>query len=169
MPEGRVIKAYSGHYFVSYKDGVADCKLRGRLRKEDKDVLVGDMVLFTLTDAEGMYGVIEDVLPRKTRLLRPPVANVDQAVVVIACDEPSPDLELLDRILVSVEAESLGIVICINKIDLVESPDDLSEIKRQIEEVSRKPVFLISANNKTGLNGLISGLYDVLAAKKKDF
>ncbi|HXL04235.1 MAG: ribosome small subunit-dependent GTPase A [Firmicutes bacterium] len=119
MPEGRVIKAYSGHYFVSYKDGVADCKLRGRLRKEDKDVLVGDMVLFTLTDAEGMYGVIEDVLPRKTRLLRPPVANVDQAVVVIACDEPSPDLELLDRILVSVEAESLGIVICINKIDLV--------------------------------------------------
>ncbi len=67
------------------------------------------------------------------------------------------------------EMKNKECLVAINKIDLVESPDDLSEIKRQIEEVSRKPVFLISANNKTGLNGLISGLYDVLAAKKKDF
>jgi len=119
MPEGRIIKAYSGHYFVSHRDGVVDCKLRGRLRKEDKDVLVGDMVSFTLTDPQGTYGVIEDILPRRTRLLRPPVANVDQAVIVTACNEPLPDLELLDRILVAVTADSLDIVICLNKIDLV--------------------------------------------------
>jgi ribosome biogenesis GTPase len=119
MPKGRVIKAYSGHYYVSHGDTVVDCKLRGRLRKEDKDVLVGDMVSFTLTDPQGVYGVIEDLFPRKTRLLRPPVANVDQAVIVIACNEPEPDLELLDRILVTVAANSLDIVICLNKIDLV--------------------------------------------------
>lgn len=119
MPEGRVIKAYSGHYFVSHKDDVVDCKIRGRLQKEGKDVLVGDIVSFTFTDPEGMYGVVEDVLPRKTRLVRPPVANVDQAVIVMACHEPAPDLELLDRILVAVEADGLDIVICFNKIDLV--------------------------------------------------
>lgn len=119
MPEGRVVKAYSGHYFVSHEDAVVDCKIRGRLQKEDKDVLVGDIVSFTFTCPDGLYGVIEDVLPRKTRLLRPPVANVDQAVIVVACCEPSPDLELLDRILTAVEADSLDIVICFNKIDLV--------------------------------------------------
>ncbi|HCD41818.1 MAG: ribosome small subunit-dependent GTPase A [Bacillota bacterium] len=119
MPEGRVIKAYSGHYYVSYGDTVVDCKLRGRFRKEDKDVLVGDMVSFTCTDPGCMYGVIEDVLPRKTRLLRPLVANIDQAVVIIACSEPEPDLELLDKILVQVEASSLEVLICLNKIDLV--------------------------------------------------
>jgi ribosome biogenesis GTPase len=83
MPEGRVVKAYSGHYYVSHGDTVIDCKLRGRFRKEDKDVLVGDTVSFTLTDPQGAFGVIEDILPRKTRLLRPSVANIDQAVIVI--------------------------------------------------------------------------------------
>jgi ribosome biogenesis GTPase len=119
MPEGRVIKAYSGHYFVKHEDGIVHCSLRGKFRKEDKNVLVGDIVSFKITDSKGLYGVIEDILPRKTYLTRPPVANVDQVVVVIACQEPPPNIELLDRILVAVEADCLDIVICFNKIDLV--------------------------------------------------
>ena len=119
MPKGRIIKAYAGHYFVSYGDKLVDCQVRGRLRKDDKDILVGDIVSFTFTDSDGMYGIIEDILPRKTRLIRPPVANVDQAVIIIACHEPPPDLELLDRMLITVEATSLNIIICLNKIDLV--------------------------------------------------
>ena len=119
MPEGRIIKAYAGHYFVSYEDAVIECKLRGRLRKDDKDVLIGDMVSFTFTDSDGTSGIIEDVLPRKNRLLRPSLANVDQAVIVVASSEPQPNFELLDRMLVSVEADSLDVLICLNKIDLV--------------------------------------------------
>lgn len=119
MPEGRIIKAYAGHYFVSYEDAVIECKLRGRLRKDDKDVLIGDMVSFTFTDSDGTSGIIEDVLPRKNRLLRPSLANVDQTVIVVASSEPQPDFELLDRMLVSVEADSLDVIICLNKIDLV--------------------------------------------------
>lgn len=117
MPEGRVIKAYAGHYYVTSEGATFDCSVRGRLRKSGKEALVGDMVCFSVAGPGS--GVIEDVLPRKTRLLRPPVANVDQAVIVMACADPEPDLELLDRMLVAIGVEELTPVICFNKIDLV--------------------------------------------------
>ncbi len=117
MPEGRVIRAYAGHYYVDSEGTTHDCAARGRLRREGKDVLVGDIV--SLSVAGPGTGVIEDVLARKSRLSRPPVANVDQAVIVMACTDPEPDLELLDRMLVVVASAGLGAVICFNKIDLV--------------------------------------------------
>ncbi|MGE5586819.1 MAG: ribosome small subunit-dependent GTPase A [Clostridia bacterium] len=117
MPEGRVTRAYAGHYYVDSHSTTLDCVVRGRLRKEGKEVLVGDMVSFSVTGPES--GVIEDLLPRKSRLVRPPVANVDQAVIVMACADPEPDLELLDRMLVAVASAGLEAVICFNKMDLV--------------------------------------------------
>lgn len=164
MPEGRVIKAYSGHYFVSHGDTVVDCKIRGRLQKEDKDVLVGDIVSFTFTSRDGLYGVIEDVLPRQTRLYRPPVANVDQAVVVMACSEPSPDLELLDRILTTVEVDSLDIVICFNKIDLVSryAADKLTKPYRNAGYKTIK-TSARAGWGMTGLRKALSGKLSVFA------
>lgn len=117
MPEGRVIRAYAGHYYIASEGATFDCSMRGRLRKGGKEALVGDVVSFSVTGPGN--GVIEDVVPRRTRLVRPPVANVDQAVIVTACTDPEPDLELLDRMLVVVGMEGLTPVICFNKIDLV--------------------------------------------------
>ncbi len=119
MPEGRVVRAYSGHYYVASGGGVIDCSVRGRLKKSGREALVGDLVSYSVTG--GGTGVIEDVLPRKSRLVRPPVANVDQVVAVAACADPEPDLELLDRMLVAVAAEGLDAVVCFNKMDLVSS------------------------------------------------
>ncbi|MCR4403276.1 MAG: ribosome small subunit-dependent GTPase A [Firmicutes bacterium] len=117
MPEGRVTRAYAGHYYVDSGGKTVDCAVRGRLRKEGKEILVGDMVSFSVTGPDS--GVIEGLLPRKSRLVRPPVANVDQAVIVMACADPDPDLELLDRMLVAVASAGLETVICFNKMDLV--------------------------------------------------
>ncbi len=117
MPEGRLVRAYGGHFYVKSAGATYDCVVRGRLRRSGKEALVGDIVSFSVVGPGG--GVIEDVLPRKTRLARPPVANVDQAILVVACAEPEPDLEILDRMLVVVGVERLSAVICFNKIDLV--------------------------------------------------
>ena len=161
MPKGHIIKAYAGHYFVSHGDSLVDCRIRGRLRKEDKDVLVGDIVSFTVTDSDGEYGVIEDVLPRKTRLLRPLVANVDQAVIIMACHEPPPDFELLDRMLATVEANSLDITICLNKIDLVSryAADKLAKPYRD----AGYEVIKVSARAGWGITRLRKALSDRLS------
>ncbi len=115
MPEGLVIKAYGGYCFVWMEGKVEKCTLRGKLRTRGR-VLAGDEVL--VRDLSGGRGVVEDVKPRRAEMVRPPVANVDQALVVTSFREPSPALNLLDRTLVHCEAAGIRIVICINKLDL---------------------------------------------------
>lgn len=117
MVEGIVFRGRGGFFDVMAGQEEYRCTLRGRLRHLNQEVLVGDRVRVRVVRAG--EGVIEEVLPRKSRLIRPAVANVDQVVVVMALAEPNPDLALLDRLLVMVEAEGLGAVICLNKADLV--------------------------------------------------
>ncbi|HHY47340.1 MAG TPA: ribosome small subunit-dependent GTPase A [Firmicutes bacterium] len=116
MLDGTVVQARAGHYTVRTASGTYDCLLRGRFRKDGTTVLVGDKV--RITEIAPSSGVIEEVLPRQSQLIRPPVANVDQAVIVCAITSPEPDLILLDRLLVVVAREGIGTVICFNKADL---------------------------------------------------
>lgn len=117
MFEGIVIKATSGYYTVQSESGQFVCSLRGRLRKDDTIVTVGDRV--QVEEVRPGVGVIETVFPRKSELIRPRVANVDQAVIVCALTQPEPDLNLLDRLLVVVDKEGIGAILCFNKADLV--------------------------------------------------
>ncbi len=118
MPEGVVVKAYSGFYYVEVNNELWACRLRGKFRLTKQNVLAGDRVRVKETGAR--EGVIEEIRPRISQLDRPPVANVDQAVVVFACADPDPQTELLDRMLVQAEAAGLVPVICFNKADLVD-------------------------------------------------
>jgi len=115
--KGVVIKAYGGYYYVHDGTKIWECRLRGRFRIINKKVLVGDRVLINPLDEKS--GVVEKLLPRRNELIRPPVANVDMAVIVLAVKEPAPDLHLLDRILILVEDSGVKPVICCNKIDLL--------------------------------------------------
>lgn len=117
MQEGLITKGYGGFYFVRSGEALCQCRGRGHLRRTEHSLLVGDRVLFS--PLENGSGVIESVLPRQSVLGRPPVANVDQALLVVSLAHPEPDCILLDRLLVLCEAEQLEIVICLNKIDLV--------------------------------------------------
>ncbi|KNZ68743.1 ribosome small subunit-dependent GTPase A [Thermincola ferriacetica] len=118
MIEGVVIKGYSGHYYVKYKGKIWECSLRGRFRLENKPALAGDRVVVRET-GKGK-GVIEEILPRVSELARPPIANVEMVVIVMAAKDPAINRELLDRMLVMAEYEGLEAVICINKCDLVD-------------------------------------------------
>jgi ribosome biogenesis GTPase len=118
MQQGVVIKAYSSFYYVEINNDLWECRLRGKFRLTRENVFAGDRVKVKETGKK--TGVIEEILPRTTVLERPPVANVDQVIIIFACADPDPQTELLDRMLIQAEAADLTPVICFNKTDLVD-------------------------------------------------
>jgi ribosome biogenesis GTPase len=118
MPEGRVIRAVSAIFDVTDGSGVRRCRARGVFRKRGVTLMVGDIVRFE--PVGGAEGVITEVLPRKTELVRPPIANVDQALCVFSVYTPDFHPRLLDRLLVCVQAAKLRPVIVVTKCDLAD-------------------------------------------------
>lgn len=127
MEKGIIVKGIGGFYYIKQGQDIYECKARGKFRNENITPLVGDYVLFKF-DKATKQGIIEDILDRNVELIRPPVANVDQAIIVFALKNPNPNLRLLDKILIMSEYKNLELKICINKIDL-DNREALEEIK----------------------------------------
>lgn len=163
MPRGIIIKALSGFFYVQESGGlITECRGRGKLRKVDIDLLVGDHVSFETT--EGGRGVINELLPRRMRLVRPPVANVDQAVLTFAFARPTFHREMLDRLLVLAEREHILSLIVCNKVDLA-SPEEIREIEKTYQ-LAGYPLVLTSAQQEIGIERLrehLNGRISVLA------
>lgn len=123
--QGRIIKGIAGFYYVSsvVEFAVYECKAKGIFRKEKIKPLVGDMVEIEVLDQEAMTGNIIQIYPRKNQLIRPAVANIDQALVVFAVTRPKPHFNLLDRFLVMMERCEIPVVLCFNKQDLADRPE----------------------------------------------
>ena len=126
---GRVIKFYNSFFFVKVEDELIPCKLRGLIKRDKKvgsAVYPGDLVeISRLADNSG---VIEKILPRKSLLSRPAVANVDKVILTFAAKSPDLNKLLLNKFITLAEFSNLGeIIICVNKIDLVEEKNFLSE------------------------------------------
>ena len=128
--EGRIIKALAGYYYVldNEQEEVWTCRARGVFKNQGIHPLVGDWVKFDQVSQE--EGWITEILPRKNSLHRPPIANVDQALLVHAAKEPAFNPLLLDRMLVLVEHNQIVPIICFTKVDLV---DDWQELNRQLD------------------------------------
>lgn len=113
------MKGIAGFYYVHAEDGeVYECKAKGIFRKDNQKPLVGDDVEVQILDGEEKTGSIISIMPRRNSLVRPAVANVDQAFVIFAVENPRPNYMLLDRFLIMMEQEGIPAVICFNKIDL---------------------------------------------------
>ena len=105
--------------FTVKTDELYECKAKGIFRKDKQKPLVGDNVEITVLDPDKKEGNLVEIFPRKNSLIRPAVANVDQAFVIFAADKPRPNFMLLDRFLIMMEQEEVPAVICFNKKDLV--------------------------------------------------
>ena len=162
---GKIIKGIAGFYYVH--DGhskIYECKAKGIFRNRKIKPIVGDDVSFTILDEEQKTGNIEEILPRKNMLIRPAVSNIDQAVVVFAVTDPTPNLNLLDRFLVMMERQEVPVTICFNKIDLSEH-GEIDKLKR-IYETAGYQVHFISAHEEAGmpeLRDILLGKTTVLA------
>ena len=149
MINGKIIKGIGGFYYVDTENGLYECRARGIFRKNKITPLVGDRVSISVVDEENKKGVVEEIEERDTELVRPPIANVDKALIVFAIKNPSPNRSLLDRFIVLAEKENLEIVIVFTKVDLDTDGELLGELK-DIYEVSGYKV--ISVSNKLKLN-----------------
>ena len=112
---GRIIRSISGFYDVQTPAGVVTCRARGALRRGSASPLTGDMVEIT---AEGKKGMVERILPRKNRFVRPAVANVDALVVFAANVNPVTEPFLIDRVAAIAGDQEVAVYLCVNKCDL---------------------------------------------------
>lgn len=151
--QGKIIKGIAGFYYVHVvESGVYECKAKGVFRKEKLKPLVGDEVEIDILDETDMEGNIVEIFPRKNELIRPAVANIDQALVVFAAAKPEPHLNLLDRFLVMMESKDIPVILVFNKKDIVDEPKlaGLQEIYRACEY----PVIFTSAREQENIDAV---------------
>ena len=118
--QGKIIKGIAGFYYVhAGESGIYECKAKGIFRNQKIKPLVGDNVRMTVLDEQDKEGNIEEILSRKNELIRPAVANVDQALVIFAAAKPRPNFNLLDRFLILMQYQDVPAVLCFNKQDIV--------------------------------------------------
>lgn len=147
--QGKIIKGIAGFYYVQTTEGLYECKAKGIFRKEKIKPLVGDDVEISVTDKDKKTGNVDQILPRKNTLIRPAVANIDQVLVIFAAASPKPNLNLLDRFLVSMEKQGVPAVICFNKQDMVEEEEQ--HRLRHIYENSGCRVLFTCAEKNQGI------------------
>ncbi|WP_416826895.1 ribosome small subunit-dependent GTPase A [Ectobacillus polymachus] len=131
MPQGMIIKALSGFYYVAHEEGITQCRGRGIFRKNKITPLVGDMVQFQADNET--EGYILEVLHRRNELVRPPIANVDNAILVFSAVQPDFSTLLLDRFLVLIEFNNIKPIICISKMDLIDK-QRMQEIEGYVDD-----------------------------------
>jgi ribosome biogenesis GTPase len=178
--QGRVIRARTSFYDVQQGDKTLRCTLRGRVKRERRSpkgrqiyadpVAVGDDVIFTPLDDED--GVIEKILPRRTKFSRRHpgkrdeieqivVANADQVVAVISTRLPDLNFRFLDRFLILAEAGEMDAVVCLNKMDLIDSAEqqEVRSILGAYEQLGC-PVIFTSIKDQESINDLRRTLKD---------
>ncbi len=151
---GRIIRSLSGFYEVQTEKGTVTCRARGNFRKQRWVPLTGDLVEISAT---GKKGMLEQILPRKNRFVRPAVSNLDALVVFAANVNPVTEPFLIDRVAAIAGNQEVPVIICINKTDL-DPATDLAETYRK----AGFPVICTSAENGTGVEDLreaISGKF----------
>lgn len=160
--QGKIIKGIAGFYYVYTENeegvpvGVYECKAKGIFRKEQIKPLTGDNVIIDILDEETKTGNIIQILPRKNQLIRPAVANIDQALVIFSIVKPEPNYNLLDRFLIMMEQQGLRSIICFNKQDIA-SQEEKCELKNAYEACGCTVLF-VSAYTKDGMELLAKQL-----------
>ena len=175
MIDGIIVKGIGGFYYVACDKGVAECRARGKFRKEGITPMVGDRVGITIVNESPLQGALEEIFPRTNSFIRPPVANVDTVVIVIATVSPAPDYLMVDKLIATAEKAGIEVVVAVNKTDIA-SPDETASIyekagfpvvktcavqKIGISELKQKICGKVSAfagNSGVGKSSLLNGL-----------
>lgn len=168
MARGMIIKALSGYYYVLAEGdapgegNLVQCRAKGIFKKRGISPLVGDQVEFSLT--ENNEGMVDEILPRSSELVRPPVANAKLAVLVFSVDRPALNPHLLDKFLVHVESAGLDSIIVLTKTDLLDS-DSEEELMQVVKVYERMgyPVYSTSARLGKGISDVAARLAGVVS------
>ena len=163
--KGKIIKGIAGFYYVCAEDGnTYECQAKGIFRNLKIKPLVGDNVEIEIIDIAGYTGNVVKIFPRRNELIRPAVANIDQALVVFASLSPQPNFNLLSRFLVMMDISEIPTVICFNKADQV-NEEEINKLT-DIFSGSGARTLVTSVNENKGmdeLKKLLTGKTTVMA------
>ena len=151
--QGKIVKGIAGFYYVHVNGiGVIECKAKGIFRKDGTKPLVGDNVEIETVGEEHASGNIVLIHKRNNEIIRPAVANIDQAVIIFSMIKPMPNLNLLDRFLILMEKQHIPCIICFNKEDIV-SKEEQKKLQT-VYQNSGYLVLVVSAKRKAGIERL---------------
>lgn len=163
--QGKIVKGIAGFYYVHVvESGLYECKAKGIFRKEKMKPLVGDVVEIDVLDEAEQKGNIVDIRERQNELIRPAVANIDQALVVFAVTKPKPHFNLLDRFLVMMESKNIPVILCFNKKDIANEPE-IQTLKEIYQSCGYQIVFTsaLEKENIEELKELLRGKTTAIA------
>ena len=151
---GKIVKGIAGFYYVCIENGdVYECKAKGAFRNKNIKPLVGDNVVMDIINQEEKKGNIIEICDRKNELIRPAVANIDQAMIIFALKKPDPNLNLLDKFLVMMEYQNIDTIICFNKMDISDE-DFMNELDSIYSKAGYKVMFA-SATEEKGVESIM--------------
>lgn len=147
--QGKIIRGIGGFYYINACNSIYECKAKGSFRKDGIRPLVGDDCIIDILDEKNRLANITSILPRHSEIIRPAVANVDQAMIIFAISRPEPNFNLLDRFIIQISQKDLPCIIVINKMDLADD-DQRREIEEAYVACGCKVVFT-SVSNREGV------------------
>ncbi len=164
--KGKIVKGIAGFYYVHLpnENSIYECKAKGIFRNQNIKPLVGDDVEINTDDQPVGCGTISRILPRKNELIRPAVANVDQAMIIFAAAEPNPNLNLLDRFLIMMRRQGLNTIVCFNKMDIVDDKE-IALLNETYQRCGYQVHFtsMLEGNGLEEMSKLLKGKTTVLA------
>lgn len=177
--EGLIIKNISDLYIVKSNDKIYNCKAKGLFRKNGITPTVGDKVIF---DEEKM--VITDILTRKNILVRPPISNVDQAIIVMSVVNPTFSTNLIDKFINIIEYNNIKPILCLTKLDLLEDKISINEYidyyksigyevilnteTDKIKDILKNKITVITGQSGVGKSTLLNKLDETLSLKTNE-
>lgn len=181
--QGTILKGIGGFYYVEAADTVYECKARGIFRRHSQKPLAGDQVV--IVPAEDGTATIDEILPRKNQLVRPPVANVDQLIITASTCDPAPKPLIIDKMTALAVYKNIQPVVVITKSDLddgawLKEIYDLAQIRcvlfsavsgegvGEIKELLRNRISAFSGNSGVGKSSLLNRLYGGLQLETGD-
>ena len=174
---GRIVRSLSGFYDVQTADGVITCRGRGVLRKGNESPLTGDMVEITVEKGRGM---VEKILPRRNRFVRPAVANIDALVIFAANVNPVTEPFLIDRVAAIAGDREVSVILCVNKCDLdpavdliqiyrhagfsvIQASAETGEGVEELRQLIRGKLVAFTGNSGVGKSSMLNRLCPELA------
>ena len=162
---GKIMKGIGGFYYVYVEGaGLYECRAKGIFRNKKVKPNVGDIVDIDVISEEEKTGNLTVIHKRKNQLIRPMVANVDQALVIFAIHEPEPNFQLLNRFLIMMEKQQVPVIICFNKMDLA-TEEEKEQLRRDYENSGCRVLFSSAQEGKgiPEIKSLLKGKTTVMA------